>query len=226
MQANRYIEFFQENMVSTIDALKLATGQPRESILRDLKGIGYYSSYNERGRFYTLASIPIFDNLGLWKHREAYFSLRRTLLDTTEHLVNVSDAGRTHDELRRLLGIGIQNTLYQLIMAGRITRQKIGAQFVYFGIAAAGGQFEKRSAMPVEPVVRIAAKIPDVKGYPDVELVLVIDILVAVLRGYETDSTAYSHLHREGSPVTEEQVAKVLRYYGIGKKNSTPQKRN
>jgi hypothetical protein len=211
-------------VVVTIDSLKLATGRPRESILRDLKGIGYYSSYNARGKFYTLASTPVFDDLGLWKCRGAYFSIRRTLLDTAEHLVNVSDAGRTHDELRRILGIGIQNSLHQLAMAGKIARRQVGAQYIYFGIGAVGDQMERRSAMPVEPAVRKMVKTPDTKCHPDMDPVLVIDILIAVLRGHATDSAAHSYLRRTGSPVTERQVATVFRHYGIGKKNSPAQK--
>ena len=80
MQATRYEELFQENVVMTMDHLKLLTGRPRESILRDLRGIGYYSSYNARGKFYTLGSIPEFDGLGLWRYRQAYFSVRRISL--------------------------------------------------------------------------------------------------------------------------------------------------
>ena len=223
MQANRYEEFFRENVVATIDSLKLATGQPRESILRDLKSIGYYSSYNLRGKFYTLTSTPVFDNLGLWKYRDACFSIRRTLLNTAEHLVSISDAGHTHDELRRILGIGIQNSLYQLTMSGKITRRQVGAQYVYFGIEAVGSQLERRSTMP-ELGMQKTVKIPDAKGYPDMDPVLVIDILVATLRGHETDSAAYGYLHRIGSLVTEQQVATVFRHYGIGKKNSPKQK--
>ena len=81
MLANRYAELFNENVVMTMGHLKLATGRPRESILWDLRGIGYYSSNNERGKFYTLGSIPEFDELGMLRYRQAYFSAKRTLLD-------------------------------------------------------------------------------------------------------------------------------------------------
>ena len=117
MQAIRYKEWFLENVVMTMEQLRAATGQPRESILRDLKSVGYYSSYNARGKFYTLASIPEFDTLGLWKYRSAFFSNKSTLLDTAEYLVSISNAGCTHDELRRILGIDIQNSLYRLVTA-------------------------------------------------------------------------------------------------------------
>ena len=224
MLHNRYEELFQENVVVTMEHLKLATGRPRESILRDLKGIGYYSSYNERGKFYTLDSTPEFDDLGLWNYRGAYFSIRRTLLDTAEYLVSVSDAGYTHDELRRILGIGIQNSLYQLTIEKKIARRLVGAQYVYFGMENIGEQWEKRGTTPVEPIVRKKVRIHGAHSHPNMDLALVIDILVAALRGHETDSAAHSYLHQMGSPATAQQVMTVFRHYGIGKKNSQAKK--
>ena len=221
MPTSKYEELFQENVVMTIDHLKLATGRPRESILRDLKGIGYYSSYNERGKYYTLGSTPEFDSLGLWKYRQAYFSARRTLLDTAEYLISASDAGCTHGELRQILGIEIQNSLYQLTTANRVARLQVGAQYVYFGNANFGEQWEARKAMPAPPMARKRAKAPAASGgCPDMEPELVIDILVAVLRGHETESAAHSYLHKAGSPITMQQVMTVFRHYDIGKKNS------
>ena len=221
MKTSLYMELFRENIVMTMDQLKLETGRPRESILRDLKGIGYYSSYNERGKFYTLGSTPEFDSLGLWKHQHAYFSDKRTLLDTAEYLVGASAAGYTHDELRRMLGIGVQNTLFQLTVAGKVVRQRAGAQFVYFGKEKAGEQRARRDAMPVEPPARKPAKEPGAQCCPGVEPALVIDVLVAALRGHDTEPAAHGHLQRAGSPVTAQQVGAVFRHYGIGKKNPT-----
>jgi len=226
MLTNQYEDLFQENVVMTIDHLKLVTGRPRESILRDLKNIGYYSSYNERGKFYTLGNIPEFDNLGLWRYQHAYFSIRRTVLNTAEYLVSISNAGCTHDELRRMLGIEIHNSLYQLTLAGKITRQQVGVQYVYFGKERTGEQYERRYAMPIVPLVRNTFKTPGVQGYPDMDPVFVIDILIAVLRGHETGSAAFSYLHRTGSPVTMQQVMTVFSHYDIGKKNSPTRKTN
>lgn len=225
MKAGRYEELFREKAVLTMGDLKLATGRPRESVLRDLKGVGYYSSYNARGRFYTLASIPEFDDLGLWKCGGAYFSMRRTLLETAEYLISASEAGHTHDELRRMLGIAAHNSLHQLTAADRIVRRHVGVQYVYFGKENADDQLERRSAALADPAVQTEAKNPDAKGYPDIDPILVIDILVAALRGHVTDSAAHSHLRRTGSPATAQQVRKVFRYYGIGKKNSRTQQR-
>ena len=225
MQAIRYKEWFLENVVMTMAELRVATGQPRESILRDLKSVGYYSSYNARGKFYTLVGIPEFDSLGLWKFRNAFFSNKSTLLDTAEHLVNISNAGYTHDELRRILGIDIQNSLYRLITAGRIARRQVGSQYVYFGIENSRAQIEKRDAMPTSQIER-KGRTPVTKRYPEMDKAVIIDILVAVLRGHDTDFAAYSYLTQTGSKATEQQVSTVLHHYGIGKKNSPDRKRS
>jgi len=214
MQAKGYIELFQENVVMTIDQLKLATGKVRESILRDLRGIGYYSSYNASGRFYTLVNIPEFDDRGLWKYQGAYFSIRHTLLDTAVYLISISDVGHTHEELQQLLGIGIQNTLRKLTEEGKITRRKERNQYVYY----APDQQQECDMVPVEPLV------PSVQDCPDIEPILIIDILVAALRGYDTDSEALNYLNQIGSQATLEQVMMVFAHYCIGKKNSSIQK--
>ena len=225
MSHNQYEELFKENVIMTMEHLKLAIGRPRESILRDLKSIGYYSSYNARGKFYTLNSTPEFDELGLWKYRDAYFSSKRTLLDTTEYLVNTSTSGYTHEELRRILGIEIQNSLYRLVTDGRIMRSQIGTQYVYFGCENINDQQKERSVMPVAAIARKISKTPDVKAYPDMKLELVIDVLITVLRGHETISAAYDHLLNQiGSSITEHQVMTVFHHYEIGKKNSSTQK--
>jgi hypothetical protein len=203
----------------TIEHLKLAIGRPRESILRDLKSIGYFSSYNARGKYYTLSETPEFDELGIWKYQNAYFSIKRTLLDTAEHLVNISDAGLTHDELRRMLGIDLQNSLYQLIATDKIIRRQINTHYVYFSKRIIESQIEKRNAILAEPAENEPITPPNTRKHPDIPLVLIIDILVAVLRGHDTNSAVHSYLKRTGSSVTEQQVMTVFLHYSIGKKN-------
>ena len=220
MRHNKYEELFQENIVMTMEHLKLTTGRSKDSIIRDLKNIGYCTSYNARGKFYTLCNIPEFNDLGLWKHRDAYFSSRRTVLDTAEYLINTSISGYTHDELRQVLGIEIHNSLYQLVTKGRITRSQVGTQYVYFGHENINEQQKSRSDIPIVPIARKKRK----RVHPDMKLGLVIDVLIAVLRGHDTISAACTHLSEIGSSVTEQQVRTVFHHYDIGKKNYPIQK--
>jgi hypothetical protein len=122
-----------------------------------------------------------------------------------------------------MLGIDIQNSLYQLTISGRVARKQVGAQYVYFGTESSGNQMKKRKSMPAPPVVR-KARAPIAQRYPEMDKALVIDILIAVLRGHETTSAAYSYLSLTDSRVTEQQVMTVFGHYDIGKKNSPDQK--
>ena len=71
-----------------VHAMDLATiraglaGRAVRSVYRDLAQVGYMSSFTDRGRFYTLASIPDFDEDGLWFHGGVGFSRVGTLKDT------------------------------------------------------------------------------------------------------------------------------------------------
>ena len=224
MEAKSYEKLFRKNVIMTISQLMSSTGQPRESILRDIRAIGYYSSYNERGRYYTLSKTPAFDELGLWKYQKAFFSNRRTLLDTAEYLIKSSTAGHTHADIRQMLGIAAHNSLYQLVMAGKVERRQIGGQYVYFGKDNASIQIANRNAMPAGQVERRASRNRAAQGVPGIAPTLVIDILVAALRGHGTDTAAHSYLSGAGSPITQQQVSAVFRHYGIGKKNSPARK--
>ena len=119
-----------------------------------------------------------------------------------------------------MLGIAIQNSLHQLTMAGKIERRQFVSTYVYFGKESIGNQEARRDTMPVMPTTRKSVKVSDAQGHPAVDLALIIDILVAVLRGHETEAAALAHLHRAGSPVTAQHVAAVFQHYDICKKNS------
>ena len=220
MLHSEYEQLFEENVVMTMEHLKLVVERPRESILRDLKRIGYYSSYNANGKFYTLSNIPKFDELGLWKYQDAYFSSKRTVLDTAEYLINTSTSGYTHRELRQILGIRLHNSLNQLFTKGRVMRHQFGSENVYFGHENINDQLSKRGILAIVPIARKKRK----RVHPDMKLGLVIDVLIAVLRGHDTISAACNHLRKIGSSVTEQQVKTVFHHYDIGEKNSPIQK--
>ena len=52
------------------------------TVFRKLRQLSYLSSYSHRGKYYTLAEIARFDQLGLWSHHGALFSRHGTLLNT------------------------------------------------------------------------------------------------------------------------------------------------
>ncbi len=125
-------ELLMSEQVATIEKLKGAMGtKGTMTVYRSLSRLGYLASYSHRGRFYTLAEIPDFDDLGLWSCRSAKFSQHGSLLDTAVAAVERSDAGYTASELELVLQVEVKHTMLQLVRRKRIVRSRVGPRFVY-----------------------------------------------------------------------------------------------
>ena len=124
--------WLEERKVATLEELKKALGTTSTmTVFRKLKPLGYQTSYSHRGKYYTLLRTPQFDEQGLWECDGAGFSRHGNLLDTSQHFVEVSDAGLTASELQQVLNVEVKEPLLHLYRAGRIERETIDSQYVY-----------------------------------------------------------------------------------------------
>lgn len=139
------IESFQAEKVLDLESVKaiLATTS-RMTIFRQLKVLGYYSSYSHAGKYYTLCSIPAFDINGLWRYGGVHFSKHGTLMETIADLVKRSEAGYFASELEQLLGVFVHNAMGKLFSQGRLQREQIGDQYLYMSPVLAQSQFFAR----------------------------------------------------------------------------------
>lgn len=119
----------------------------RRSLFRDLTGLGYLTSYSHAGRYYTLADIANFDELGLWSLRDIGFSRAGTLKQTVAIQVEDAPDGRTHAELRDLLRVRVHNTLLGLVREGRVAREPFEGLHLYLSADAerAAQQMKRRT---------------------------------------------------------------------------------
>ena len=207
------IRLFRRNLVLDMDAILQAfPGRSRCSIFRDLTSVGYLSSYNHAGRFYTLTDIPQFDADGLWKHQGVFFSYHSTLKATVRHLVQTAAAGQTHPELQQYLCVRIHNTLLDLVRHNEIARETVEKLFVYVHIdpEVRAGQIAKRRGQTEyqQPVTPLGP-------YETIEV-----LLNVINQGGRQPERVFSHLRDKGLGVTLEQVAEVFNRYDLGKKNS------
>lgn len=125
-------KLFQRRLVMDIHTLqKLCKGRSRRSLFRDMAFLGYISSYSHAGKFYTLRTIPDFDQYGLWHYDEVSFSKYGTLKSTIRVIVSESSEGFTHKELKKLLRIRVQNTLNDLLKKNAITREPVENLYLY-----------------------------------------------------------------------------------------------
>jgi hypothetical protein len=214
-QAAKYLSglnrLFRQKRAALLDDLREALGTAsRTTIFRILTTVGYFTSYNHAGRFYTLRRIPKFDRLGLWSWRGIGFSSHGTLRATAVFLIEQSEAGQTHEELQRQLGLRVHDTLRTLVEERIIKRERFENVYVYMGAEPkkAAAQIAARKKLSV---FAAAAVVP-----PDP--LLVIDVLAEVIHHPREDAEAITgRLRAAGRIVTSEQVEEVFQSYGVKK---------
>lgn len=136
----------KKRRIATLDELKKAAGTSSTmTVFRNLKELGYRSSFSHRGSFYALRETMQFDTHGLWFYRSVGFSEFGNLLCTTQQFVESSPAGLTAAELQTILHVEVKQSLLQLVRQGQLRREKIGGRFVYLA-----GHKGKRTAQKRE----------------------------------------------------------------------------
>lgn len=180
----------------------------QRSIMRDLAAVGYLSSCNNSGGFYTLRDIPEFDADGLWRHEQSIFSRHGTLKATVRHLVRTAESGRTQHELQQRLQVRVHNTLLELVSA----REAIEKLFVYVSadFAVQATQLARRRAWLQQ------AEAPPSLGPNEVIAVL----LAMIQHEARQPDQVLAHLRAEGHPVSLAQVEEVFVRYALGGKKN------
>ena len=206
--AEKMLSLFRKNKVVKLTSItELNPHRSRCSIFRDLKHLGYMTSYNNAGRYYTLSEIPIFDKNGIWQYEGAFFSVYGSLKNTAKSLVDNSLAGRTHDELRGMLGVRVQNTLHDLVSEMAIMREKHIGAYVY--VSADNEIHSKQMACRKNTAAA------------QVDPYITIEVLRAVIKHPAHQAAAiYSLLSKDGANISLIQVESVFCLYDLGKKNS------
>jgi hypothetical protein len=126
---------FQKKKVLTKKELLEQAGCSTMTAWRLLRRHGYFTSYNDNARHYTIAGIPEFDEHGLWAFRGARFSKWGSLTRTIVALVENSTSGLTAEQLESTLSVpNVKPVLCRLIDQRLIAREKIGGPFVYFSL--------------------------------------------------------------------------------------------
>jgi hypothetical protein len=190
-------------------------GRSRRSLFRDLRSLGYLTSFTHAGRYYTLWDIPSFDEHGLWFHKGIGFSRAGTLKSTLIEVIGGSEAGHTHPELKALMHVRVQNTLFALVQENRVAREQIEKLYVY--VSAQGERAreqvarrrewlacEKRGAVPVF----------------DVPVMSTMEVLMEVIRAGRVvigPLEVVERLHGRGIRVSVSEAEEVFLHYGLKK---------
>lgn len=210
--------FFHKHRIAEIAELfHLLETRSRMSVFRRLKAVGYRSSFNHAGRYYTLVDVPRFDQWGLWFHRNVGFSRTGTLKATVAELVDDSTMGMTPKELLALLKLPIANTLYNTLHALRqgavIRRQVLSECHLYLSVD------------PGRADEQLLTRRQQTSRERPISDETVIAVLVEALQGaqlLETPSVLASRLAARAVVVTTLQVERIFTRYDLepGKKTA------
>lgn len=212
---------FQRRRVADLKAVlaALRSSSPMTAFRR-LSALGSLSSYSHMGRYYTLPDIPQFDADGLWLHEGVGFSRHGTLKDTVPVLVERSEGGVFHRELRTRLQVRVHNTLLDLVRAQRLVRERLADEYLYVSPdpRRARAQLARRRESGADVAAASAPPSPT----------LVIEILLEVIHaaGIRGDPEAVAaRLTARGVVVGVAQVQAVFRQHGLPQKK-TPASRS
>jgi hypothetical protein len=189
----------------------------RMTVFRRLKEIGYRTSFTHAGRYYTLADIPEFEELGLWFHKDAGFSTKGTLKETVATHVERAPDGRTNAELHHVLRVRVHNTLLDLVREGRITRMRYGQVSLYVSADAehAADQMARRQ--------ELAHVMED--AFRELTTDETIEVLAEALRaasGVPDPAVVVVRLAARGVRIEPRLVQRVFEAYGLMPGKKTP----
>ena len=128
-------ELLQSTKIATLPQLKTTLGATADlTVFRKLATLPYRTSYSHRGAYYTLDTLVLYDEHGLWSCRDVHFSRHGTLLDTAAVLVAKAPAGYFTDELEAVVHVAVKDALRQLVKRGRLHRQELDGRYLYCAV--------------------------------------------------------------------------------------------
>ena len=128
----RVFKFLEGIKIFTLDRLVSSLGCSVPSARVKLKQWRAYTSYNQNGRYYSLPTVPRFDENGLWFYEDVFFCRYGNLRNTVVRLIHHSPSGLTGNEIGKLLRLSPRSFLHHFRNVGGIRREKIEGAYVYF----------------------------------------------------------------------------------------------
>lgn len=139
-------QYVEKHFITTFKELRRVLGNPaRITIFRLLAKADGISCYSDRGKYYTLRSIPSFDARGLWECGKVRFSRFGNLLETLKVLVERSACGFTAQQLQDQVGVKTKHALIQLVQRQDLRRVREAGVYVYLAAQATQGREQRKA---------------------------------------------------------------------------------
>ena len=213
----RLEKLFHQRLCWTLAQLAKTLGYALLSVRPFLKQVGYFRSYTDNGKWYTLRDTPQFDRDGLWHYKGIGFSKHVSLTATIDHLVGRSPAGLTASEVAVKLQHPCHTVLTRLHQACKLDRVKVAGQFRYLSQEAKLNGPQRQQAL--------LSQGPD----PSTSLITqaAIWLLVEHIKNPQLSfEQLASHLQQQRKlPVTSEHIERFFQEHGLKKTPEVPSTR-
>jgi transposase len=198
--SDRLVKLFHRRQCWLLADLAQALDCALVTVRRLLKQVGYFRSFSDNGKWYTLRRSPHFNREGLWRHRGIGFSKHGSLTATIGHLVGRSPAGLSARELSQKLQHPCLAVLSILHKGGAIDRVKVDGQFRYLATAQPINRRQRQLATAAQPPRPADALTTQAAVFVLVEYIkqpeLSFQELAAVLQQQRQLSVAPESIHR------------------------------
>ena len=164
-------ELFNQEKCYTIDQLSRRLNYSLISIRRFLKAMGYYSSFTHNSKWYTLRSIPPFDNNGIWFYRDIGFCKHGNLNQTIGRFIDKSFQGLTAKDLFNILSVPCHPVLTQMYKKKKIDRFSTPKGFVYLSVSESKKRLQLNRLQMLTPPKKIERFNPQTAVYVLVEFI-------------------------------------------------------
>jgi hypothetical protein len=164
-------ELFKQEKCYAIDELSWRLNYSLISIRRFLKVIGYYSSFTHNSKWYTLRSIPSFNQNGIWFYQDIGFCKHGNLNQTIGRFIDKSFQGLTAKDLFNMLSVPCHPVLNQMYNKKKIDRYHTPKGFVYLSVSESKKRLQLKRLQVLTPAQKIERLNPQTAVYVLVELI-------------------------------------------------------
>jgi len=201
-------ELFKQEKCYTIDELSRRLNYSLISIRRFLKVIGYYSSFTHNSKWYTLRSIPSFNQNGIWFYQDIGFCKHGNLNQTIGRFIDKSFQGLTAKDLFNMLSVSCHPVLNQMYKKKKIDRYHTPKGFVYLSVSESKKRLQLKRLQVLTPAQKIERLNPQTAVYVLVELIKnpkasFVELSVAV--------------NKKGGKASQRAIAQLFKDYDLKK---------
>ena len=201
-------ELFSQEKCYTIDQLSQRLNYSLISIRRFLKVMGYYSSFTHNSKWYTLRSIPSFDNNGIWFYQDIGFCKHGNLNQTIGRFIDKSFQGLTAKDLFNILSVPCHPVLNQMYKKKKIDRFNTPKGFVYLSVSESKKRLQLNRLQVLTPPQKIERFNPQTAVY----------VLVEFIKNPKASFFELSvAVKKKGGKASQQAIAQLFKDYDLKK---------